>query len=396
MSSNKPPAIDVRSLSKQYRFEERSNAWWKPSPHSVFQALENVSFTIAPGDVVGVIGRNGAGKSTLLKILTRITSPSKGSADLYGRVGSLLEVGTGFHPELTGRENIFLNGAILGMRRAEIRAEFDAIVGFAGVERFLETPVKRYSSGMYVRLAFAVAAHLRSEILLIDEVLAVGDIEFQKRCLGKMREVAQSGRTVLFVSHHLQSVTALCTRALVLESGRLVHDGSVQSAVERYIAGLYSKKPDALARANRPGSAELRVVKAKPERDFYECADEKRILFSIERRRPFEGPFFLSLHLTDAAGSVVAQCDSRLIGMWFNAAAHMDFEFVIRNPWLKPGSYRIDIFICASGLLDMCEHACVFEVLPILPYPGAVADEATANGVVFADFTLQRRDDASA
>ncbi|MEI7776496.1 MAG: ABC transporter ATP-binding protein, partial [Verrucomicrobiota bacterium] len=214
MSSNKSFAIEVCSLSKQYRFQERSEAWWKPAAHSTFNALENVSFAISPGDVVGVIGRNGAGKSTLLKILTRITAPSHGTADLYGRVGSLLEVGTGFHPELTGRENIFLNGAILGMRRAEIRSEFDAIVDFAGVERFLETPVKRYSSGMYVRLAFAVAAHLRSEILLIDEVLAVGDIEFQKRCLGKMRDVARSGRTVLFVSHHLQSIAALCSRAL--------------------------------------------------------------------------------------------------------------------------------------------------------------------------------------
>ena len=389
MSSNKSFAIEVRSLSKQYRFEERSEAWWKPASHSTFRALDDVSFGISPGDVVGVIGRNGAGKSTLLKILTRITAPSHGSADLYGRVGSLLEVGTGFHPELTGRENIFLNGAILGMRRAEIRAEFDAIVDFAGVERFLETPVKRYSSGMYVRLAFAVAAHLRSEILLIDEVLAVGDIEFQKRCLGKMRDVARSGRTVLFVSHHLQSISALCSRAIVLESGKLVHDGCVQSAVERYIAGLYSKQRGALDETGRPGSGEFRVVSAAPGCENYQCADTKTVNFRVERRKPFQGPFFISIHLVDASGTIVAQCDSRLVGQWFNPDVGMDVKFTFRNPWLKPGSYRVDIFLCASGFLDMCEHASFFEVLPILPYLGAVGDEATANGVVFADFTIQ-------
>jgi lipopolysaccharide transport system ATP-binding protein len=390
MSSNSQTAIEVRSLSKQYTLEERSENWWKPKPRSTFRALEDVSFKIAPGDVAGIIGRNGAGKSTLLKILTRITSPTCGAADLYGRVGSLLEVGTGFHPELTGRENIFLNGAILGMRRAEIRAEFDAIVAFSGVERFLETPVKRYSSGMYVRLAFAVAAHLRSEILLIDEVLAVGDVEFQKRCLGKMRDVARSGRTILFVSHHLQSVTALCNRLLVLEAGRLVHDGGVQSGVERYIAGLHENSPGTLAKANRPGSGELRVVKAAPDKEFYECAELKCVHFSIEQRKPFGGHFFVSLHIVDSVGTVLVQCDSRLTGQWFDSAESMDFEFTIQTPWLKPGSYRVDIFVCASGLLDMCEHACLMEVLPLMPYSGAVGGEATVNGIVFADFALKQ------
>jgi len=390
MSSNVKTAVEVRSLSKQYSLEEQAGVWWKPAKRSVFKALEDVSFTIAPGDVVGIIGRNGAGKSTLLKILTRITAPTEGGADLYGRVGSLLEVGTGFHPELTGRENIFLNGAILGMRRAEIRAEFDAIVAFSGVERFLETPVKRYSSGMYVRLAFAVAAHLRSEILLIDEVLAVGDVEFQKRCLGKMRDVARSGRTVLFVSHHLQSVAALCNRLLVLEAGRLVHDGGVQPGVERYIAGLHAQEPGGLAKANRPGSGELRVVKASPDREFYECSELKRVCFSIEQRKPFEGLFFISVHVVDSVGTVLAQCDSRLSGQWFGSAPSLNFEFTIRTPWLKPGSYRVDIFICAAGVLDMCEHACLMEVLPLLPYPGAVGGEATANGVVFGDFAFHQ------
>ena len=200
-----------------------------------FSALKGVSFDIAEGEVVGVIGRNGAGKSTLLKILSRITLPTEGRICLYGRVGSLLEVGTGFHPELTGRENIYLNGAILGMRRREIERQFDAIVDFAGVEKFLDTPVKRYSSGMYVRLAFAVAAHLDPEILVVDEVLAVGDGEFQKKCLGKMKDVASSGRTVLFVSHNIAAVSNLCTSAIVMEGGRLIFQGSTQEGVSRYL-----------------------------------------------------------------------------------------------------------------------------------------------------------------
>src|SRR5476649_1536253 len=187
-----------------------------------FWALRDVSFEVKRGEVVGIIGRNGAGKSTLLKILSRITEPTKGRVHIKGRVASLLEVGTGFHPELTGRENIFLNGAILGMSRAEIRRRFDEIVGFAEIEKFLDTPVKRYSSGMYVRLAFAVAAHLEPEILVVDEVLAVGDADFQKKCIGKLSEVGGSGRTVLFVSHNMHTVERLCNRLLVLEGGRVL------------------------------------------------------------------------------------------------------------------------------------------------------------------------------
>jgi len=203
-----------------------------------FWALKDVSFDVRQGEVVGIIGRNGAGKSTLLKILSRITEPSKGRVRIKGRVASLLEVGTGFHPELTGRENIFLNGAILGMTRAEIKRRFDEIVAFAEVERFLDTPVKHYSSGMYVRLAFAVAAHLEPEILIVDEVLAVGDAEFQKRCLGKMQRVADGGRTVLFVSHQLPAVRALTTRGLLLGVGKLVRDGSTSEVLNAYSSSL--------------------------------------------------------------------------------------------------------------------------------------------------------------
>src|SRR5688572_13813012 len=224
-----------------------------------FWALRDVSFDIECGEVLGLIGGNGAGKSTLLKILSRITEMSEGAVDLYGRVGSLLEVGTGFNQELTGRENIFLNGAILGMRRAEIRHEFDAIVAFAGVERFLDTPVKHYSSGMYVRLAFAVAAHLRSEILIVDEVLAVGDQEFQRKCLGKMRDVASDGRTVLLVSHNMAAVGNLCSRAVVLRSGRVAVDGDVGHAIAEYSAREGSALVgDLRDRHDRGGKGEIR------------------------------------------------------------------------------------------------------------------------------------------
>jgi homopolymeric O-antigen transport system ATP-binding protein len=198
-------------------------------------ALRDVSFDIHQGEVVGIIGANGAGKSTLLKVLARITEPTEGQIALRGRIGSLLEVGTGFHPELTGRENVYLNGAILGMRRSEIRRRFDEIVDFSGVEAFLDTPVKRYSSGMQVRLAFAVAAHLQPEILLVDEVLAVGDAEFQKKCLGKMERVTQDGRTVLFVSHNSSAIRSLCPRSLLIEKGRLVFDGDTDAALARYL-----------------------------------------------------------------------------------------------------------------------------------------------------------------
>jgi lipopolysaccharide transport system ATP-binding protein len=198
-------------------------------------ALKDVSFDVKQGEIVGVIGRNGAGKSTLLKILSRITEPTTGHVEIRGRVGSLLEVGTGFHPELTGRDNVYLNGAILGMKRAEIARNFDAIVAFAEVEKFIDTPVKHYSSGMYLRLAFAVAAHLQTEILMVDEVLAVGDAQFQKKCLGKMHDVSEGGRTVLFVSHNMTAVQSLCRRALMMNKGKLVADGPVALVVPRYL-----------------------------------------------------------------------------------------------------------------------------------------------------------------
>jgi len=246
--------IKVESLSKRYRLGElhRGTNSFRDRVSSFFQrrnpgedpgeiwALKDVSFEVRRGEVLGVIGKNGAGKSTLLKILSRITAPTSGSAWIEGRVGSLLEVGTRFHPELTGRENIYLNGAILGMRRHEIRAKFDEIVAFAEIEKFLDTPVKRYSSGMYVRLAFAVAAHLEPEILLVDEVLAVGDAAFQQKCLGKMGDVSRQGRTILFVSHNLAAVSALCTHAVLLQDGVCADNGDPTEIVERYLSSRTS------------------------------------------------------------------------------------------------------------------------------------------------------------
>jgi lipopolysaccharide transport system ATP-binding protein len=228
---------------------------------NILWALKDVSFEVRPGEVVGIIGRNGAGKSTLLKILSRITKPSEGMVEIHGRVGSLLEVGTGFHPELTGRENIYLNGSILGMRKAEIDRKFDEIVAFAEVEEFIDTPVKRYSSGMYVRLAFAVAAHLEPEILVIDEVLAVGDAAFQKKCLGKMGDVAKQGRTVLFVSHNMQAVQSLCHRAILIESGKVVATGGAKEVVARYLASISEMGSEIYWPAqSAPGNDEIKLT----------------------------------------------------------------------------------------------------------------------------------------
>lgn len=255
--------IKVEHIYKQYRLGQVStgtishdlNRWWhkfrgKEDPYEIITevnnrtqktdgeyvwALEDVNFSVPEGEVLGIIGKNGAGKSTLLKILSKVTGPTKGDIKVKGRIASLLEVGTGFHPELTGRENVFLNGAILGMQKSEIKAKFDEIVAFSGVEKYIDTPVKRYSSGMYVRLAFAVAAHLEPEILIIDEVLAVGDAEFQKKCLGKMKDVSGQGRTVLFVSHNMTAVNALCNKAILLKHGKIVSSGRTHDVVNEYI-----------------------------------------------------------------------------------------------------------------------------------------------------------------
>lgn len=262
---------DVLAEKTRNLFTPKSNGELPDRTRENFWALRNIDFQVSQGDVIGIIGRNGAGKSTLLKILSRITDPTEGKVRIKGRVASLLEVGTGFHNELTGRENVFLNGAILGMSRREIRAKFDEIVAFAEVEKFLDTPVKRYSSGMYVRLAFAVAAHLEPEILIIDEVLAVGDAEFQNKCLGKMRDVSNSGRTVLFVSHNMSAVRRLCRSGLYLDKGQVVLTGDIERLIEAYAAGP-STAYVAEDRGDQPRILEVRVTPKTPR-----CEDEIRI-----------------------------------------------------------------------------------------------------------------------
>jgi lipopolysaccharide transport system ATP-binding protein len=273
-------------------------------------AIKDVAFDVRPGEVVGVVGRNGAGKSTLLKLMSRITAPTQGEILLRGRVGSLLEVGTGFHPELTGRENVYLNGSILGMSRKEIARKFDEIVAFAEVERFLDTPVKRYSSGMYVRLAFAVAAHLEPEVLLVDEVLAVGDMAFQQKCLGKMGQVSRQGRTILFVSHNMTAVKSLCTRAVLIEGGRLAADGAVDGVVERYLTGgLGTARTGVIAESaprysDRPGEAYFRCVRVtdladRPVPQLY-FGQPFRVHFECEVRKAIpDGLFEVSISTQD-------------------------------------------------------------------------------------------------
>jgi lipopolysaccharide transport system ATP-binding protein len=267
------PMIDVHHLGKSYRLGEQQpylalrdalgQIFRRPRPNPPpFWALQGVDFSVRQGEVLGIIGRNGAGKSTLLKILSRITPPTKGQITLRGRVASLLEVGTGFHPELTGRENVFLNGAILGMSQREIRERFDAIVAFAEIDDFLDTPVKRYSSGMYVRLAFAVAAHLEPEILLVDEVLAVGDVAFQKKCLGKMTDVARGGRTILFVSHNMAAMRNLSDRCLYLKGGRVALDASTDHVINTYLedSAAIAEATSLVDRVDRQGTGQARFV----------------------------------------------------------------------------------------------------------------------------------------
>jgi lipopolysaccharide transport system ATP-binding protein len=324
------------------------------APTEAFWALREVSFTAAAGEVVGVIGRNGAGKSTLLKILSRITAPSAGAADLAGRVGSLLEVGTGFHPELTGRENIFLSGAILGMRRAEVRAQLDAIVAFAEVEQFLDTPCKHYSSGMYTRLGFAVAAHLRAEILLVDEVLAVGDAAFQERCLGKMAEVAGGGRTVLFVSHNLGAVGSLCPRALWLDHGRLRRDGPAREVIEAYLADVAGQAGTAAAGAPPGGpawigSARLTDAGGAP-RQAYRMTEPLRVECDYHVKTP--GGYTLSVQVKEFDFSPVVHCTSGDAGFEVpGAAGPHRVAALVPGLQLYPGRYwlRVALTHTATG-----------------------------------------------
>jgi lipopolysaccharide transport system ATP-binding protein len=337
-----------------------------------FWALRHVSFEVKQGEIVGIIGRNGAGKSTLLKILSRITEPSEGRVVLRGRVASLLEVGTGFHPELTGRENIFLNGAILGMSHAEIKRKFDEIVAFAEVDRFLDTPVKRYSSGMYVRLAFAVAAHLEPEILVIDEVLAVGDAEFQKKCLGKMGEVSrQEARTVLFVSHNQYLIQSLCQRCILLAQGQLANAGTPSEVLADYLYQSARDNTFALAAAPRhlTVSGELRITSfsvttptPSPNRHPFSATLE------VEVDTPIRGAVF-GIGFNATNGQRLLSCDSDFSSGGEFTFAHPGkyaIEIVIPSLPLTPSPYTLDVGCrTTSGrMLDEIKSFALFEVVP--------------------------------
>jgi lipopolysaccharide transport system ATP-binding protein len=396
-----PPgsALRVSNVSKTYRIvrrEDRASSVAeatimrlkrKKKAVETFDALSDVTFEVPWGAVVGIIGRNGAGKSTLLKIINRITAPTTGRLELGGRVGSLLEVGTGFHPELTGRENIYLNGTLLGMRRREIRKQFDTIVEFAGTEQFLDTQVKRYSTGMYIRLAFAVAAHLDSEILVVDEVLAVGDSDFQAKCLRKMRDVARDGRTVLVVSHQLQTISDLCNAALYLDRGQLVLYGTVENAMTEYKQSFSRNASIPVDAANRPGTGEIRFMDASVANDFQRPGSEVTVSFSIGANPSHHNRYHVTSFLSNEDGLVIAQCDSRVMDFWLDPDADAEIQLRLKTPWLKPGTYTVGLFIMSGGrATDIWEQACQFQVLPISPYPHATTPDGTDRGVIFPEF----------
>jgi lipopolysaccharide transport system ATP-binding protein len=332
-------------------------------------ALKDISFEIRAGEVVGIIGRNGAGKSTLLKILSRITEPTKGYADLYGRVGSLLEVGTGFHPELTGRENIFLNGAILGMTRVEIRRKFDAIVDFAEIEKFIDTPVKHYSSGMYVRLAFSVAAHLDPEILLVDEVLAVGDLAFQRKSLGKMDDVANQGRTVIFVSHNMGLIQTLCHRGIFLQDGQIHADGPIEQAIESYIHSLEeAEENDLRDRVDRKGHGHSRLIgidvnggsNGKP--GAIRSGSYTKFVVSYDRILP---GMACNIFIFDSIGQPVTNFESRVRSSEDIITPSETQRFIceVDELMLRPGRYRVDLALIGDSVLqDYIEAATLFNV----------------------------------
>lgn len=330
-------------------------------------ALKGVSFEVKHGEVLGIIGPNGAGKSTLLKILSRITEPTGGYAEIRGRVGSLLEVGTGFHPELTGRENVYLNGAILGMSKAEIRRKFDDIVSFAGVEKFIDTPVKRYSSGMQVRLAFAVAAHLDPEILIIDEVLAVGDAEFQKRCLGKMNEVARSGRTVLFVSHNMAAVEALCTQAILLKSGNIVAKDKVSDVVAMYLAGegnAEASSSHTFSKSSVIHSVAL-VDQAGQPRNLFRIGES--IQFVVETRTGVRlRDARIAFLVFNSVGILAMKCFSHhQYRGTFRISGPCRVSCVLRDVRLVPDSYLVDLKLFeGSTLIEEHPNTLQFSIAP--------------------------------
>ncbi|HET7451948.1 MAG TPA: ABC transporter ATP-binding protein [Thermoanaerobaculia bacterium] len=381
-----PVAIRVENLSKSYRIGEvrpryktirdsltalvaapvRRFTRKRRAADSTMWALRDVSFEVHEGDVVGVIGRNGAGKSTLLKILSRITQPTRGFAEIHGRVGSLLEVGTGFHPELTGRENVFLNGAILGMRRTEIQAKFDEIVAFAEVAKFIDTAVKHYSTGMYMRLAFAVAAHLEPDILLVDEVLAVGDALFQKKCLGKMEDVARTGRTVLFVSHNMGAIRSLCTKGIFLENGRVLQAGDVGRCIETYftqIGAFQAARDGETDETAASGFAHVRVAGPSAENAIAQSEGfEASTRLSI--RQEVTG-FSLFCIVEDMQNRMVFHLREESTELGVEKVSQGDYAIRLRIPplWLNTGLYSLHFKVLFWGNFGKSRH--VSDKVPI-------------------------------
>ena len=393
-SDARSPSLSIRGVGKAYKVAARSATTLSESvaewvgrargrgPDETFWALQDVSVEIPQGEILGLVGRNGAGKSTLLKVIAGVTSPTTGSVDVYGRIGSLLEVGTGFHPELTGRENVFMNGAFIGMRRAEIRARFDEIVEFSGVEKFLDVPIKRYSSGMAVRLAFAVAAHLDADILLVDEVLAVGDQAFQDKCLGKMREVRQrEGRTVLFVSHNLAAVASLCTRALLLSAGRVVADAAATEITRLYTAGVamatttdevdLTTLPRAKRSAGRCTAIQVHGVSADGTAlDAIVPGGMAELIVTIHGTS-FTPRLLLRVEVMDERGRPALGVSTDAEDCWFDLGENETrrVRMTLHDVRLRPGLYTVGLTLATvSERLDELDAVVRFEVTP---EPGA-------------------------
>ena len=386
------PVIKVENLSKKYTISQGRKAKYNTLRDTIaantqsaiakiarrsknpssrdFWALKDVNFEVNQGDRLGIIGHNGSGKSTLLKILSRITEPSKGRIKLRGRIASLLEVGTGFHPELTGRENVFLNGAILGMSKTEIKRKFDEIVDFAGVEEFLDLPVKRYSSGMYVRLAFAVAAHLETEILIVDEVLAVGDVQFQQKCLGKMQHAGQEGKTVLFVSHNMSIMQNLCNRGVFLQQGRVIADTTIERAIGSYFESIEQATGDnLLERQDRTGKGQMQLAQIKifdESRTSSTLTTGSSVEFSFEITRllPRSSCVFT---IYDRFGVAISSFNSQQRSDRDAIDTSLGTKFICRLEQLPlmPGRYSLNVLIKADGVVqDRLEAAAMFRVEP--------------------------------